>query len=333
MKPDLTQLRRKCPLPALMQKLGMARFVKSSCASPFRADQKPSWGIFQTNGRWMYKDFSTGECGDEIGLLAHVYQQDQQRDFVKLLDLYAEVANRTVNQPEPALIKPAPPNAKPDTSILTRPTDEQIGKLSDLRKISVEGLQYASERNVLKFGQWHGHEVFAVTDQSRCLAEMRRLDGQVFAGYGSLGPHKSHTLKNSRKNWPLGVLEADGCEAVALVEGMPDFLAMHQFVVEENMIGKITPVAMLTSSCEIAAEALPCFAGKTVRIFPHLDQPGIDAAERWQMQLINAKATVDFFNFRAFEIAAGSGVKDLCDFNRQRAMAGFQEHILGISTL
>ena len=330
MNHDLQQLRLKCPLPVLMRKLGLARFVKSSCASPFRADQKPSWGIFQTNGRWMFKDFATGECGDEIALLAHLYHQDQQRDFKKLLDVYAGVANQTENQSEPAPIKPAPPNTKPDTSFLTRPTDEQIGRLSALRKISVEGLRYASERNVLKFGQWQGHEVFAVIDKTGCLAELRRLDGLLFTGYGSLPEHKSHTLKHSRKNWPLGVLEAVDFADIALVEGMPDFLAMHQFVVEENRIGKTAPVAMLTSSCDIAAEVLSHFTGKNIRIFPHLDQPGIDAAERWQKQLISAKAsTVDFFNFHAFEIADGSELKDLCDFNQQRGLAGSQpQHIL-----
>jgi len=82
----------------------------------------------------------------------------------------------------------------------------------------------------------------------------------------------------------------------------------------------------LTSACDIVTEALPHLAGKSVRIFPHSDQPGIDAAERWQRQLIEGKASkVDFFNFRAFEVGAGTELKDLCDFNQQRGLAGFKQ--------
>jgi len=99
-KVNISDLRRACPLPVLMRRVGLSRFAKPSCPSPFRCDQNASWGIFQTNGRWLFKDFATGECGDEIGLLAHLYNQDQQRDFKKLLDLYAEVATRSVNEPE-----------------------------------------------------------------------------------------------------------------------------------------------------------------------------------------------------------------------------------------
>ena len=331
MQPDLEQLRKRCPMPALLTRLGLARFAKSSCPSPFRGDQRASWGIFERTGRWWFKDFGTGEFGDEVALLAQVYQQDQRRDFKKLLDLYAEVADRTVNALEVAAVsdeaaKEETGTEKPDTSFLGIGTEKQLEKLSELRGISLAGLRYASERNVLKFGVWLGHEVFAVLDNSGCLAELRRLDGQLFDSYGSLPAHKSHTLKHSRKNWLLGIMESMECSGVALVEGMPDFLAMHQFVLEEGMMGKIAPVAMLTSSCNIAAEALPHFIGKTVRIFPHSDQPGIDAAERWQKQLLNAGAArLDFFNFRAFEIAAGPELNDLCDFNQQRGLAGFKQ--------
>jgi len=331
MQPDLGQLRKKCPMPVLMQELGLGRYARPSCPSPFRPDQSASWGIFETNGRWLFKDFATGECGDEIALLARFHHQDQRRDFKKLLELYAGVADRTANQLASPLIRPAPSNAKPDTGFLIDGTCEQIEKLAALRGISVEGLRYASERNVLKFGVWLGHEVYALTDQSGCLAELRRLDGRLFDGHGSLGAHKSHTVRHSRKNWPLGVLEAVDCAGVAVVEGMPDFLAMHQFVLEEDMAGKIAPVAMLTGSCDIADESLERFAGKSVRIFPHYDAPGIDAAERWQKQLMEAGVNhVDFFNFRAIEIAAGIELKDLCEFNQQRGLAGHkQQRILG----
>jgi len=312
-----------------MRKLGLGRFATSSCPSPFRADLNASWGIYESRGRWLFKDFGTGEWGDEIALLAHLHQLDQQRDFVKLLGLYERVANLTGDLAELPVILPEASNLKPDTSFLTTGGDDQISKLSSLRKISEEGLRYASDRGVLKFGQWLGHEVFAVLDQSGVLAEVRRLDGQYFPGSDKFPSHKSHTLKHSRKHWPLGILEALDCAGIGLVEGMPDFLAFHQFAVEEGLNGKVAPVAMLTSSCDIATDALSQFNGKSIRIFPHADEPGNDAAERWQKQLMEAGAKrVDFFNFRSFEAGAGSELKDLCDFNRYRRMIGYNHNIL-----
>ena len=59
-----------------------------------------------------------------------------------------------------------------------------------------------------QFGHWKEHELYAVNDKSGLLAEMRRLDGLEFLGYGRFPGHKSHTLAHSRKNWPLGIMEA-----------------------------------------------------------------------------------------------------------------------------
>jgi len=330
MGPNLETLRQQCPLPVLMHKTGLQQFVKSSCRSPFRNDNNASWGIYQRNGRWMYKDFATDECGDEIALLSHIYQLDQRRDFLTLLERYAELAERETAEPIaiPGCIDDRP-DQLPDTGFLRPGTDDQIRRLSELRKISPAGLMYAQERGVLKFGDWYGYEVFAVVDSSGKLAELRRLDGLQFGGNDSINTHKSHTVKHSRKNWPLGILEATESEAVALVEGLPDFLAMHQFLVSEGLIGRVAPVAMLSSGCEIAADALHHFLGKHVRVFPHLDLPGVDAAERWQTQLMSASAAnVDFFNFGSFEIAGQGKINDLCDFNQQRGAAGFQRKIL-----
>jgi hypothetical protein len=309
-----------------MGMVGLGKYAKKSCPSPFRDDQNASWGIYEKNGRWMYKDFATGECGDEISLLAQVYKADQKKDFIKLLDLYTDLSNKKAASPIPTPVQnQTSVSPLPSAHFLLPGTDEQMMKLSALRQISIAGLKYAGIRGVLQFGDWRGHEVFAVTDSSGLVVELRRLDGQLFEAYGSMPAHKSHTLKHSRKNWPVGILETSECPGIALVEGMPDFLAMHQFVVEEGVVGRVEPVAMLTSSCDLAAEALDHFKGKMVRIFPHLDEPGVSAAERWQTQLFSAGAkNVDFFNFRAFEFAARSEVKDLCDFNQRRGAAGLQ---------
>src|SRR6202000_2212228 len=96
--------------------------------------------------------------------------------------------------------------------------------------------------------------------------------------------------------------------------GLPDFLALHQYVVEENAQDRVAPVAMLRSACLINSEALPLFSGKHVRIYPHIDKAGVEAAEKWQKQLIEAGATVDIFDFSAFSADEGDQIKDLCEF-------------------
>jgi hypothetical protein len=128
---------------------------------------------------------------------------------------------------------------------------------------------------------------------------------------------KSHALRGSQKSWPLGIIEAAECDYLALAEGLPDFLALHQYVVEEGAEGRVAPVAMLSSACLIAKEALAHFQRKHVRIYPHTDQAGIGAAGKWQRQLNEAGARkVDFYNFGEFHM------KDLCEFNRLRMTAG-----------
>ena len=326
---ELETLRRQCPLPVLMTRLGYGQYTRSSCRSPFRQDNNASWGIFRTQDdkRWLYKDMATGETGDEIAFLAKVHKLDCKRHFSQLLRMYNEVAHRSPIGEPMEVFAGAPAKAKPDTSFLSDGTDEQLQILSRLRGISYDGLNYARMRGLLKFGFHNDLELFAVLDSSGLLAEIRRLDGLEFpATDGIVGrATKCKSLLHSRHNWPLGIIESMESDCIALVEGMPDFLCMHQFVVEESASGRVAPVAMLSSGCDIAAEALPYFNGKKVRIFPHHDLPGISAAERWGNQLIAARASsVDYFTFHVF----GDEIKDLCDYNGYRDAAGIQQPLL-----
>src|SRR5215471_3230489 len=88
MKNDVTTLKRLCPMPILLERLGLGEYAKSSCHSPFRSDRNPSWGIFERDGKWFFKDHATGEAGDEIALLARCKNLDETRDFLQLLRLY-----------------------------------------------------------------------------------------------------------------------------------------------------------------------------------------------------------------------------------------------------
>ena len=63
-------LKGACPMPDLMERIGLGDHAKTSCTSPFREDRNPSFGVFQSGSNWFFKDHATGESGDEIKLLA-----------------------------------------------------------------------------------------------------------------------------------------------------------------------------------------------------------------------------------------------------------------------
>lgn len=98
---DVDELKRVCPLPVLMHRIGLGKFAKKSCSSPFREDKNPSWGIFKHDGNWFFKDQATGETGHEITLLARWKGLDEKRDFQTILKIYAELAGVPLNQTLP----------------------------------------------------------------------------------------------------------------------------------------------------------------------------------------------------------------------------------------
>ena len=143
------------------------------------------------------------------------------------------------------------------------------------------------------------------------------MDGAPFARRGGPGC-KAWTARGSWAAWPLGCNEARDFSSVALVEGGGDFLAAFHFILAEGRERDVTPVAMLGASQRIAERALPCFHGKHVRIFPHVDSPhadgrapGMEAAARWQDQLTGAGATVECFDLAGLRQCDGAPVGDL----------------------
>src|SRR5204863_9395426 len=102
---------------------------------------------------------------------------------------------------------------------------------------------------------------------------------------------------------------------IVLVEGAPDFLAAFHWIWAEDC-RDVTPVAILGASLSIHRVALPLFAKKRVRIFPHYDAErlnGFDAARRWEAQLQSVGAIVDCFDCSGLIRNDGHAVLDLND--------------------
>jgi len=338
-KIDIATLRSTCPLPNLMQLVGLGKYAKPRCLSPFSPNQKSAWGLFQYQGRWMYKDCGTGELGDEIGLLARLHKLDPHDNFPTILKIYQNIASgkgtgkgKSKGAKAKAPVSSSTPNPKmrPNATGFGLGTYEQIEKLCQLRKISVEGLLFAQERGVLVFGSPWGFEVYAVRDQSGRLIEARALNGNNFGATGDLPVRAGHVLSGSQLDWPLGILEAKDCDCVALVAGSVEFLTLHQYILRENAQERVAPVAMLSSASLISSNALELFNGKHVRIYPSQDKAGIEARDKWLKQLQAAgPRELDVFNFSAFQSSEGHAVKDLCEFTRlKQAGCEFSERTI-----
>ena len=318
-KSDLIELKTRFPLPLLMEHLGLGAYAKASCKSPLRADQNASWGIYESRGLYRWKDFGTDQGGDEIDFLAGYLRLDAKKYFPVLVNLYSALADN----PRPGVKVPlaTEPKVPPSREGFTHGTSEQLGQLSALRGISVEALAWAQARGVLVFGNWNGMEVFGLSDQSGKLIEIRRLDKAPFPETDSLSERKSHALKGSQKSWPVGIHESVPYPYLALVEGVPDFLAAHDFALREQAADKArpevrcVPVAMLAASVRIDEDALQLFAKKTTYIYPHADEDGtgLVAAARWQAQIKSVGGKVVLFDMSRVQSLTKRTVKDLND--------------------
>lgn len=224
----------------------------------------------------------------------------------------------------PALVSPSPrtpapadqvAKEKPDSTGFAGGTDAQIRELAATRPYHLEGLQLAQRRGLLVFGRWYGLECYGVTDESGSVLELRRVDGNLFPKTDKLNERKSHSVRHSRKTWPLGILESAAFPNIALMEGIPDFLTGHYVTLWEDCHDRVAVVAMLSGSPAIADNALPYFKGKHVRIFPHIDKTGIEGAAKWKAQLRAAGAAkVDVFDFSRHHKPNGEVIGDLYEF-------------------
>jgi hypothetical protein len=314
-KQQIAALKKVCPMPVLLAKLGLEAHARSSCKSPLREDNKASWGIFQRNGAWFFKDHSTGESGDEITFLCLLLNLDPKKQFLEIVEAYQKITSAPCNvTATPQIHHEKPQDRFPDRSGYALGTSQQLETLSKLRGYDIEALRIASAKGVLVFGSFGGHEVFGVTDSSGRSFELRRLDGKVFPSSLNLSERKSHTVRYSSKSWPVGLPEASDASTILICEGVPDFLAAWQIIHTEGKLSSVAPVTMLGAANRIGTEALPSFKGKHVRIVPHQDVAGFKAAKLWQQQLLDVGAScVDFVDLGRFA-SADHKIKDLDDF-------------------
>lgn len=243
----------------------------------------------------------------------------------------AQAAVRQIEKPE----SPAPRIALPDDA--RGGTLREWQEMARLRKISAAAAETAARLGTLFFATVAGFPCWLITDESRRCVEARRMDGQFFPAIGDLGERKTHTLRGSKKGWPVGLhirgfqgddsfshlVRASDFRALLAVEGQPDYFAGLHFVmtpcegVARSGCGDCLPIAFLGASNEpqLSPEDRALIRGRHVRFYPHRDGngSGASAVVKWARKLADAGATVDAFSFEGLRKQNGQPVKDLND--------------------
>lgn len=196
------------------------------------------------------------------------------------------------------------------------PTSAEIRQIAGLRGLSPGGVKLAATRGLLRTCDTRGARAWAASDSARVNARVRRMDGAKWYGeHKSMPPEGGGTVNA----WPVGARESVPFQAVVLVEGEGDVLAAHHLLWVAGIEDVVAVVGVLGAGSRISMDALPLFATKRVRIFPHDDpeekqKVGQAAALCWASQLLAAGAIVDGFSFEGFVTSGGKPVKDLNDF-------------------
>lgn len=274
---SVKEIHNRWPLLKMCEICGLTIPPIGKFRSPFREDQNPSCEVYGQR----IKDWSTGESFDAIDVFSMVNKISVGEAIKRL----GGSGFSTV------------PSPKGKHRVLTVPTlrytPEEADALSKIRGIPRCGIDFAATTvRSLGFGDVLGETCWILTD-GRNIAEARRMDGQIFPAWGSLGERKSHTLAGSKKSFPIGLNPMHGAGAltklpILLVEGGPDYLSACAVVLHSEK--EMLPVAMLGSSSSIAPLALSFFKGRNVIILAHPDNAGVTASKGWANQLYQAGA-------------------------------------------
>ena len=304
----LAEAKERLRIPDLWARLNLPGKPSKHCRCPWREDRKPSFSVSADGKLWH--DFATGEAGDAIAFFARATGLSAKTACRKFLEL-AGGGFGVPRLATPAPATPAPPRERPKLPTFHRSGPVDVERLASLRQLRVEGVALVRRRGLLWFANWRGFPAWIISDGERVNAQARRMDGECWQHHET--KPKSDTLPGCWASWPVGVGEAKPFKIVAIVEGGPDLLAAHHFIYCETREADVAAVAILGASNRIHADTLRLFAGKRVRLFPHVDGAGRDAAERWARQLESVGADVDAFDFAGLCKTDGLPVKDLND--------------------
>lgn len=296
-----SEIKRRITIPILAEKLFPGWKPDKSCLSPFRAEKRPSFSVYENGQRW--KDYGSDKGGDVFDFYQEATGCDNKEAFRALKEIL-EGGSFTGTVTAQAIANPKEEKEQYHPS-LSKPTDADLTAIYHLRSIWTPVLQIAVDRGLLWVSTLkcfnrakettEYHRAFVVTDRTRKAYNARRMDGEAWDHLPS--KPKAWLLYGSNGNWPIGIREAEPFPAIALCEGAPDFLAAFGHAYASSVQQLVAPVCLSGASSHIPSEAIPFFRGKRVRIFVQDDRAGEEAWERWAGQLYEIASRVDGFSF------------------------------------
>jgi hypothetical protein len=298
-----------------------------SCHSPWREDRNPSFSVFDQGQKW--KDHATGDHGDAVDFLAKALDipaQEAVRRFVEMAG-----GGHCMPAPRPKLAPtPAPKTVDTEEKRQRRaawpamelPTEEELEAVATLRRLPVEGPQWAAIDGTLRMATLDGERCWIVRSTCGKNAQARQLDGQPFQdGSLRLQPLKAKTLAGSIATLPVGNYHDTRWPAVALVEGGPDTLAAYAGIYRLGLLDTVAVCGMLGASMRPPYGALATMKGRRVRIFQHNDEAGAKAADGWARLIHNAGGTVDIWQ----PSQAGADLNDIFHLPEAEVSAALAE--------
>ncbi len=329
-KNRFVNIKERFTIPHAWIFLGLPGHPGKSVSSPFRADHKASFSVFQ-NGM-LFKDHATGEMGDVVDFVSLALKLNKTDAIGWLLR-------------EPGLSGPQSgprlpshrqlPEADPSPRGIDFPADmrpplkTEIDHLAQLRGLGRVSVKEAVDRNLLFVGTMRDGDSdpevpsWILTDSARRNAQARRLDGIPWKVIGA----KAKTLRGSKASWPVGLGDAKDSErsAVVLVEGGPDLLAALHLLFHAGIpLKEVTVAAMFGATQGLCLEAVKLLEGHQVWILPHGDTAGGRAVTKWAAPLLGRGGQVHVFRVTqlGYRLPCGSEVKDLNDLCRVACFAG-----------
>ncbi len=186
--------------------------------------------------------------------------------------------------------------------------ERELEALAENRNVSIEGVRIAQVRGLLRFIDSLEGVAWVITDGCQMQAIWRRLDGKIWKNGA-----KAKLLPGCSGKRPIGILETESFPAIAVVEGGPDALSVLGHAYGDSCEGALGVVCMPSGNADFEEEDLRLLAGKTIRIFPHADRPGVNCGNRWLAKLALVAGHVDVFDFSGLTTTDAKPVKDLND--------------------
>jgi hypothetical protein len=283
-------------IPRLWQAFGYPGKPGTSCKSPFRDDEKPSFSVFDGGRKW--KDHATGDGGDIIEFLKLALPGDYTEVREWLAErLRIDILNGQLAATSSHVRTDELPQKKINwPSELLEGHEATWHAFAKLRGYCFGSVSVMVQAGILRFTKINCKKCFVVTDNEHRAAEIRALDRTLFSGKS-----KAYPLAGVDKTWLIGanMLRVAGLDtSVFVCEGATDLLTAIDlyFKYRKRFRGSRSwlPVTLLGAGCKkLAPECAKLITGRKVRIVPDADEAGDKMAEHWADTFYSLGCQVD----------------------------------------